>query len=201
MKITDCKNFSEIFYYQGEWCPDRVFIYDLRSQRTYTFKQFNGIVEKTANYLLSMGVQAGDRVTVVIENSPEFCFFYFAVIRIGAIINPMPFTSHHEEILKNIQQVEPRMAFIDEKKEKEFPREKRGRIVFIPVGAERRFEATIEPMAEVVTKKIKIAENNPACLYYSSGTTAEPKGVLFSHKNMIADISSICRGFKFRPEG
>ena len=202
MKVTDCKNFSEIFYYQGKCNPNRVFIYDLRSQRTYTFTQFNVIVEKTANYLLSKGIQAGDRVTVVIENSPEFCFFYFAVIRIGAIINPMPFTSHHEEILRNMKQVEPKMVFIDERKEKEFPVEKRGgNVVFIPVGAERRFETTIEGMADAITKKIEIAENNPACLYYSSGTTADPKGVLFSHKNMIANISSICRGFKFRPEG
>jgi acyl-CoA synthetase (AMP-forming)/AMP-acid ligase II len=202
MKLEECKNFSEIFYYQSENHPNRVFIHDVRSDRTYTFLEFNLVIEKTANYLLSLGIKEGDRITVVIENSPEFCFFYFAVIRIGAIINPMPFTSHKEEILKNMNLVEPRQVFIDERKEKEFLSEGEKRnIVFIPVGVDRRFEKSIEDMPQQLMKKVRLLESHPACLYYSSGTTADPKGVLFSHRNMISNISSICRGFKFNSCG
>lgn len=40
-------------------------------------------------------------------------------------------------------------------------------------------------------------EDLPAALYYSSGTTGNPKGVLYSHKNMVSLIASIIRGFKF----
>ena len=36
--------------------------------------------------------------------------------------------------------------------------------------------------------------------YYSSGTTGNPKSVVFSHKNMLSNISSICRGFKFNEQ-
>ncbi len=194
----NCENFSEVIYYHAEQNPDRVFIYDVRSGRTYTFKEFNTAVEKTANYLVSRGVQKGDRVTVVIENSPEFCFFYFAVIRVGAILNPMPFTSHKEEIKKNVRQVEPRMVFIDERKKREFGEKiVEENIIFVPVGAERKFEKSIEGMKDTLAEEITFNENSPACLYYSSGTTAEPKGVLYSHKNMISLTSSICRGFKF----
>ena len=198
MKLEECKNFSEIIYYHADHNPDRVFIYDVRSDRTYTFKEFNLAVEKTGNYLISKGVQKGDRVTVVIENSPEFCFFYFAVIRVGAILNPMPFTSHKEEIKKNVRLVEPRMVFIDERKKQEFGEKTvEENIIVVPVGAERQFEKSIEGMKDTLTKEITLEKNSPACLYYSSGTTAEPKGVLYSHQNMISLISSICRGFKF----
>jgi len=200
MTLNDCANFSDIIYYQAEQNPDRVFVYDIRSGRSYTFGEFNRVVEKTANYLLSKGISRGDRVTGVIENSPEYCFFYFAVIRVGAIFNPMPFTSHKEEILKNFRLVEPRMAFIDTRKEREFEESEKKRIEFIPVGADRPFEQRIADMADTLTVSIPLEENDPACLYYSSGTTSEPKGVLYSHKNMIADISSICRGFKFSPD-
>jgi long-chain acyl-CoA synthetase len=200
MKLEDCRNFSEIIYYRAEHSPDRVFIYDIRSERTYTFNQFNRVVEKTANYLISSGVQKGDRVTVVIENSPEYCFFYFAVIRVGALVNPMPFTSHKEEILKNSRLVEPRLVFIDARKEKEFKEEEKKDIVFVPVGVERKFERSLEGMAERLVHPVELEENSPACLYYSSGTTSDPKGVLFSHRNMIADIASICRGFRFSAE-
>lgn len=201
MKIEECKNFSQVIYCQALTNPDRVFIYDVRSGRNYTYKEFNAVVEKTANYLLSKGVKKGDRVTVVIENSPEYCFFYFAVIRVGALINPMPFTSHKEEIFKNIALVEPAMVFIDKRKEKDFIGDDRlDHFEFIPVGVEREYENSIAAMPEALSQDIVLQEDEPACLYYSSGTTSEPKGVLYSHKNMIADISSICRGFKFSDE-
>jgi len=200
MKLEECKNFSEIIYYQAEHHGNRVFIFDVRSQRTYTFSQFNRVVEKTANFLLSKGIEKGDRVTVVIENSPEYCFFYFALIRVGAWVNPMPFTSHKEEILKNNRLVTPRWTFIDTRKEKEFKEEEKENVIFIPVSEERIFENGLADLPEKLVKPVPLEENSPACLYYSSGTTSDPKGVLFSHKNMIADISSICRGFKFSPE-
>lgn len=198
MRIEDCKNFSEVIDFQAQANPDRVFIYDVRSERTYTFKEFNEVVEKTVNFLVSRGVRQGDRVTVVIENSPEYCFFYFAIIRVGAMVNPMPFTSHKEEIFKNIKLVEPRRVFIDKRKEKEFGEDERMHdIEFIPVNGERDYEKMVAELPGTMINKVNLEENEPACLYYSSGTTSDPKGVLYSHRNMIADISSICRGFKF----
>jgi long-chain acyl-CoA synthetase len=199
MKIEDCQNFSELIYFHASNNSDRVFIYDVRSERSYTFKEFNLAVERTANYLLSLGVEKGDRITGVIENSPEFCFFYFGVIRAGGIFNPMPFTSHKEEIYKNIRLVEPKLVFVDQRKEREFKEDEKQSIIFVPVSADRPFEKSIETMDDQLSRAVPLDENSPACLYYSSGTTSDPKGVLYSHKNMIADISSICRGFKFDP--
>lgn len=197
MNLNECKSFSDIIYYQAAVNGQRDFIYDVRSERTYTYARFNQVVERTANFLQSRGVVPGDRITVVIENSPEYCFFYFAVIRVGAIMNPMPFTSHKEEILKNVRLVEPRLIFIDSRKEREFTGAVLDNIIFIPVGAERKFEESLLAFPDHLTRPITLPEHEPACLYYSSGTTSEPKGVLYSHRNMIADISSICRGFKF----
>jgi acyl-CoA synthetase (AMP-forming)/AMP-acid ligase II len=196
MRLDDCKNFSDVIYCQAERNPDRVFIYDVRSERTYTFKEFNAVVEKTANYLISRGVKAGDRITLVIENSPEYCFFYFGIIRAGAVLNPMPFTSHKEEIMKNVRLVEPRLVLIDERKRRDFGDDSEN-VTFIPVGADRVFEKSIENMPDTLTEKRPLQENDPACLYYSSGTTAEPKGVLYSNRNMIALTDSLSRGFKF----
>ncbi|MCP4218895.1 MAG: acyl--CoA ligase [bacterium] len=197
MKLEECGNFSDVISFQAAENPDREFIYDVRSKRSYSFKEFNLAVEKTANYLISLGVEKGDRVTIVIENSPEYCFFYFGVIRAGAVLNPMPFTSHKEEILRNLRLVEPKAVFIDVRKERDFSEAEKENLIFVPVGADRVFEKGIESQPETLTKDIHLEDNEPACLYYSSGTTAEPKGVLFSNKNMIANISSICRGFKF----
>jgi acyl-coenzyme A synthetase/AMP-(fatty) acid ligase len=175
---------------------DRTFIFDLKTKRGYSYAQFDRLVDKTSNYLLSEGVRKGDRVTAVIENSPEYCFFYFAALRIGAIFNPMPYISHKEEIKKNIALVEPALVLIDQRRQEEF-QVGGDNIVFVPVGGDRRFEAIIAGMAGTIYPEIEIDADQPACLYYSSGTTSDPKGVLFSHKNMTSNIASICRGFRF----
>lgn len=200
MKLEDCTNFSELIRYHAINHGDRVFIHDVRTERNYTFSEFDRIVEKTAEYLLSLGLKKGDRVTGIIENSPEFCFFYFGTIRAGGIFNPMPFTSHKEEIFKNTRLVEPSFIFIDERKEKEFKEDEKKNTIFIPVGEDRKYEKSIAHFPDQMVEKVEIDEHSAACLYYSSGTTSDPKGVLYSHRNMMADISSICRGFKFSRE-
>lgn len=196
MDIKECKNFSDVIYYQSVVNPDKTCIYDVPTERRYTFKEFNTVVEKTSNYLISKGVKPKDRVTAVIENSPEYCFLYFATLRLGAVFNPMPFTSHKEEIKRNILYAEPSAVLIDSKISSMFEEES-GNFVGIPVSKEGVFEKSLKGMSDILEDKVEIEEDEPACLYYSSGTTGEPKGVLFSHKNMITNISSICHGFKF----
>lgn len=202
MGVESCRTFSEAIAWHAGEHPQRVFVHDVRSGRDYRFAEFDAGVSRTAAYLRSLGLRPGDRITAVIENSPEFCLFYFGAIRAGIVFNPMPFTSHKEEVLRNGRLVEPRRVFVDERKAKEFSAAEcaEAGIVFVPVGAERRFEAGL-PGLPAGFVAARVADHDPACLYYSSGTTADPKGVLYSHRNMVADISSICRGFHFRTEG
>jgi acyl-CoA synthetase (AMP-forming)/AMP-acid ligase II len=195
----DCRNFSGVIRFQSRVNPERIFLLDLKTNRSYSYREFDLVVEKTAGFLLSKGVRKGDRVTAIIENSPEYCFFYFASLRIGAIFNPMPYISHRKEIEKNIDLVEPALVLIDQRREKEFAEWKHGPI-FIPVDSDRQFEKRIAGMPDTIVPGIEVDTDRPACLYYSSGTTSDPKGVLFSHKNMIANIASVCRGFRFSRE-
>ena len=159
MKIGECKNFSDVVYYQSKENPDRIFIHDVRSKRNYSFKDFNKIVEKTSNYLISLNVKPKDRITAVIENSPEFCFFYFATLRAGAIFNPMPFTSHEEEIKKNVNYVKPKVLLLDSRKKLDIKNEDT-KVIQVPVSENREFEKSIKSFDDVLEKKVTIDENN-----------------------------------------
>lgn len=199
MRLGDCRNFSDVLRLQGRKNPDRTFLFDIKSERSYTFGEFDGLVDRAAFYLRSKQIEPGEIVTAVISNSPEYCLLYFAVLRAGAVFNPMPYSSHKEEVLKNIGLVDPKLILVDRQKAGLFEGEA-SKIQYVPVGKDNLFEQEIAAFAGEGPFEWSVDENAPACLYHSSGTTSEPKGVPFTHRNMIANIASICRGFRFKAE-
>lgn len=200
--MAEYRNFPDIINRRADKHPEDTFIYDVHSRRSYSFGEFNRIVRQTAVYLISLGVRQGDRVTAVIRNSPEYCFFYFGTLRAAAVFNPMPYSSHRQEVIQNIKVTEPRLLLIDEGRTDDFADfDDNIKPLLIPVGADRQFERQIESVKEQAVDEVEIDDGSAACLYYSSGTTADPKGVMVSHRNMVANISSICRGFRFKEQG
>jgi len=70
--------------------PDHVFIDFL--DKTYTYKATSDMVARTARGLQNLGVRPGDRVGLMLPNSPYYVFLYFAALKIGATVvnfNPL----------------------------------------------------------------------------------------------------------------
>ena len=57
--------------------------------QSFTFNDLNVLIEKTAGGLHSLGISQGDVVTLYASNSCEWIVSYFAIARIGAVINPV----------------------------------------------------------------------------------------------------------------
>ena len=56
--------------------------------RTYSYLQFDQMVNRTANALLELGVRKGDKVNLHLTNCPGFMFLWFATAKIGAVMMP-----------------------------------------------------------------------------------------------------------------
>ena len=105
----------------------------------------------------------------------------------GWIFNPLPYFIQDQEIEKIFDYVRPKLIITNKKQ------------IFEKFCNNYKI---ISPKEIILTKKVytfrKINPNHPAALYYSSGTTGNPKGVLYSHDNMTSLIRSIVKGFKFK---
>ncbi len=67
--------------------PDTIYL-NYEDQR-WTYKQFDDRVNQAANAFLSLGVCKGDRVCLMLSNSPEFLFSWFGLNKIGGIMVPI----------------------------------------------------------------------------------------------------------------
>ncbi len=168
---------------QTERFPEKDFI--VFKDETITYHEFLNRTEKMAGWLMDKGIRKGDTVAAFLSNSPLFYETWFSCAAIGAVLLPINtastpseleyFLSHsdskgliYEGNLVNEQHLtvaeEQSLLFI-QKDEENWSREKE-KCQFTPP------EQPIYP-------------GDVACIMYTSGTTAKPKGVLITHENYL----------------
>ena len=182
---------------------DHPAVVDLRHGRRYTYRAFDALVSRVAHAYRAWGLRTGDRVTAVVENSPEFMALYYGAIRAGVVFNPMPYASHPDEIRKNLGFVRPELLLLDSRRQRDAADlASEQRVCWVTVAPQGGFleDLPAGPQEVVWPEEDAPDPQAPACLYYSSGTTSDPKGVLYTHRNQIALTDSLCRGFQFGPE-
>ena len=125
-------------------------------------------------------------VMVILPNSIVYIEYLLAVMATDNIFNPIPYFVSLQEFGKILEYVDPFCVVTDRA---DIVEKYKGRVKIID---------PVAPLANFVQLSDKVIdEDSPAALYYSSGTTGNPKGVLYSHKNMVSLIASINRGFRF----
>ena len=151
-------------------------------QDTITFSQLEQWTARFALSLLKRGVRSGDRVAIYAANSVNWCAAAIGIVRAGAIVLPLNYRYTTEEVLSVIRDGDPCLILIDG--EKQIPADAGYALWDIhDVGLLRQGDAVELGSFCNVDDTIVIA--------YTSGSTAQPKGVMFSHRAMISYASEI----------
>lgn len=170
--------------------------------RAYTYAQLETEVNGLANALLNLSIKQGDRVCLFIPNTPAFISSYFAVQRIGAIVVPINAKFTLEEVQHVINHAEPSCIIVDDAL---FPvvasvsnvplKIKTGS----PSSDWKHFETLIAE-ASHADIHIPLTEDDLSTILYTSGTTGDPKGVLFSYRNILTVAQMIAVELEVKPE-
>ncbi len=160
--------------------------------------------DRLANGLRNIGFVQGDRVALMLPNIPHFPICYFALLKLGCIIVPVPVHCQAEEIGYQLNDSGAKGIIYWHQLRKEVEKaisESGRKIERIVLGekaeaGEVRLTYLIEindPMEEITD----VGGDDTAVISYTSGTTGRPKGVMLSHKNILSNIDSCCKYFKF----
>ena len=172
--------------------PEKVAIVD--GERRITYREYQERANQLAHALLRLGVRKGDRVCLLSPNSHFFLESYYGVLQIGAVLVPLNYrltAADHEYIINHagvsvvlvdheytpvIDQIRPMLSTVREW------------IVAQDGGTApdgwTDWETLISSEPVTPTPEIEMDENDTATLNYTSGTTARPKGVMLTHRNM-----------------
>jgi fatty-acyl-CoA synthase len=184
------------------WAPDQEIVY--RDEVRHTYRTTYQRVLRLAGALQTLGVRQGTKVGVIEWDSHRYLEMYFGVPGIGAIlhtINPRLSLENviytmahaedevlifHEDFMPLVEQTRPRLPsirkyiLIIDKADNEHP-ERKADIVSRVDAEYEELLTTASPLDELPD----FDENTQATLSYTTGTTGKPKGVYFTHRQLV----------------
>ncbi len=171
--------------------PDRPALIDGPSGRTYTFAQLKDLIHRFAGGLAERGFGKGDTLGLMAPNIPEYAIVFHAVAVAGGTITTINPTYGAEEVRFQLQDAGASM------------------LITIGMFAETALEAiegtdvsevlsidggegvgdAMALMGEPVAQVPVDPSTDVVVLPYSSGTTGLPKGVMLTHRNLVANVA------------
>ncbi|KAM3722153.1 4-coumarate--CoA ligase [Dirofilaria immitis] len=200
------KSFDEYFFEIIKQFGNEIALTDPETMKSFTYTELINRSEQMRNALIRLGIQHGDIIGTYAGNSSDYITFILAAIGIGVILVPLNPAYKTYEIEKYLSKASVKWLLTEEKlfEKIEHFKEKNMEIKIIMLDSieesllyysfqyylnnDNSF-STNEDIYGLQNKPVY--GHNRAIIFFSSGTTGLPKGVIFNHKTLIANINLV----------
>ena len=172
-------------------------------ERTYTFRQLMNLSNSAANMLLKYGIKKGDRVIIMLPRVPEWWIFAIASIKLGAVFCPCPTMLTPKDLRYRINSAKIKMVITDEEnagKVEEICNDCPTLVSRLVVDAELpgwiSYPVELDYPAPVSRNLVNLPgmertrSTDPLVIYFTSGTTGEPKMVVHNQSLPIGHTTT-----------
>lgn len=179
----------------GERHPHKDAIID--GNKRITYSELNECISNLAGWLISRGVQRGDRVALLLQNSSEFVISFFAIAAIGAIAVPLNIQYKEQELTGYLRDSNPKVVIalshliplikevISDLRNKECD------VIGVPDGRNESFSYmhAIKGNSPFY-RPVDLQPENDVLCQYSSGSTGKPKRIIRTHSNLVSEAGN-----------
>ena len=162
-----------------------------------TYAEAHDRVNALGNWLIAQGVEPGDRVAIAMRNYPEWLLSYWATLSIGATVVGMNAWWTGPEMLYALNDSEPKVIIVDDERLATLNdiRDQLSQLQIVGVRLSSE-HLDVTPWQSVIAHPSLIAEvsidpDSDACIFYTSGTTGNPKGAQLTHRGCMSNIWSM----------
>ena len=170
--------------------PDKVYLY--WEDKYWTYETFNQRVNQAANAFLELGIRKGDRVCLMLSNTPEFLFTWLGLNKIGGVMVPINTAFKTPETLYIVEHCETKGIIVNSEtlgialsvKENSSSLEW---IAVVDKGPKGKLIELL-PLWErssTFLDDISLHDEDIASIIYTSGSTGPPKGAMHTHQSYI----------------
>ena len=184
----------EMIALRGEMTPEALaFFFE---DRPYTYGWLWHRTNQFAAYLDHHGVRAGDRVVLAVPNGPAFFYVFYGILRLGAIAVPIfpgsePSRCHTMMRLCGAQFLVVPPALPEERTAGLKAMARQHAVTLIPAAIDL---AEAPPPAFPTPRP-----DDVAFIQYTSGSTADPRGVQLTHFNLLTNVRQMIAGMRITP--
>lgn len=142
---------------------------------------FHAQARRVAGWLEKQGIGPGDRVGIFMKNCPDYLIVFYGIWSLGAAVVPINAKLHGKEADFILRDSEASLVFTSNGLD-EALRQADVPCPIVDIGDDRYAEAlSTAPVADIAER----APDDLAWLFYTSGTTGKPKGVMITHRMLM----------------
>jgi long-chain acyl-CoA synthetase len=154
----------------------------------FTYRDLHALVLNRAARLKAAGVEPGDRCAILAHNDAHWCAAYLAILARGAIVVPFDTNYSAQQVATILRDSGARVLFAGER----LAATATEALADLPEVTRLDVHAPSDPASDAGANSAADDGRTrdgglPAVILYTSGTTSDPKGVVLSHANLIAE--------------
>ncbi|MEA1672987.1 class I adenylate-forming enzyme family protein [Nitrospirillum sp. BR 11163] len=170
--------------------PDRKALVDLTTGGVLTYADLDDRAARVASLLAALGAGPSDRVAVLCRNRPDFFVLLFACAKLGSLLVPLNWRMPAAELAHVLADCQPRLLF--------HGGEDRGTARALTSGLvlvdlDDGFQGQVAAQSPLASREVWPADDT-WYLLYTSGTTGEPKAVLYTYGMAMANYVNLRQG-------